>query len=127
MKTCSKRSTRSKRSFRQRKTQRKQRGGGMPLSYFTGGFDTQLVNSTGPDMAAPTDEIIRPALLQTGGSRKQNGGFYPSIMGPFTSNAAAIAVPLAAIVTSQYLGKPPYFSKNGNSTKKKSKKGKRRH
>lgn len=113
MKRSTRHSTRrSKRSFRQRtrNARRKQSGGGMPLSYFNGGFDTQLVNSTGPIMAAPTDEIIRPALLQSGGgSRKQTGGFYPSVMGPFASNAAAIAVPLAAIVTSQYFGKPQYF------------------
>lgn len=114
MKRSTRRSTRrSKRSFRQRtrNARRKQSGGGgMPLSYFNGGFDTQLVNTTGPVIAAPTDEIIRPALLQSGGgSRKQAGGFYPSVMGPFASNAAAIAVPLAAIVTSQYFSKPQYF------------------
>ncbi len=94
----------------------------MPMSYFTGAFDEQLTNDAGVDYSA-TDSIARPALMQTGGrdrrrqrtQRKRSqrhrarGGFYPSVMGPFIANASRVAVPLAAVAASHYLGAPNYF------------------
>ena len=83
-------------------------GGALPLSYFNGGFDTQLTNDRGMDHG-PTAEYVRPALPQSAGAR---GGFYPGIMVPFTENAARIAVSLAAVAASHYLSAPPYFKQS---------------
>lgn len=106
-------------------------GGALPLSYFNGGFDTQLTNNTGSDFNYATDAVARPALPQTAGAR---GGFYPTVMGPFASNAARLAVPLAAVAASHYLSAPPYFKRSTKKNKRtlkrkptKGRKGTRRH
>lgn len=93
-------------------------GGALPLSYFNGGFDTQLTNNTGADFNYATETVARPALPQTAGAR---GGFYPTVMGPFASNAARLAVPLAAVAASHYLSAPPYFKRNTAKVAKKNK------
>lgn len=113
-------------------------GGALPLSYFNGGFDTQLTNNTGADYNYATAAVARPALPQTAGGcatrKNRKGGFYPSVMGPFVSNAARLAVPLAAVATSHYLSAPPYFKRSAvkkvkHTLKRKSKgrKGSRKH
>lgn len=88
-------------------------GGALPLSYFNGGFDTQLTNDSGMDHNVATATVARPALAQTAGGNRENrqGGFYPTVMGPFAANAARLAVPLAAVAASQYLSAPPYFGR----------------
>jgi hypothetical protein len=54
--------------------------------------------------SAPTSADVRPILVSTGvpqmggrrrGTRRSRGGFVPSIMGSFTSNAQAAIVPAA--------------------------------
>lgn len=96
---------------------------------FNGGFDTQLTNDRGIDHNVASVTVARPALAQTAGGNRENrqGGFYPTVMGPFAANAARLAVPLAAVAASQYLSAPPYFGRKAPAaaTKKVARKGRK--
>lgn len=86
---------------RNRKTQRKQRGGEalpMPSPYL--GKVPGMVQpnaKSGQDLAQPNPETdtVRPFLPKLGGKRNRKGGFVPSIMEPFAASAAQYAAPMA--------------------------------
>jgi broad specificity phosphatase PhoE len=108
-----------KRSRRQLKSQR---GGGvnMPLAYFQDGaqMNGTYPEPTGTGLVATSNSWVRAALNQTGGrrgTRKQQGGFSPSIMGSFVANGSRL-IPAAG-----YMGYR-MFEKAG-----KTRKGRRGH
>jgi broad specificity phosphatase PhoE len=128
---CSVRDTRKIGALR-RDMGHKQRGGngsaGMPLAYFQDGAQLKgtFGEPTGVGLANPTTAWVRPPLNQTGGSRrfskKQGGGFSPSIMGGFASNGARL-IPVAA-----YMGYNMYSNqKKTRRAKRKSRRGTRKH
>jgi len=113
---------------RRSRTHRKHRGGGTltDQQMFNPGVLPPTTIFAAPS-TAPTATDIRPilestAMPQLGGSRHRNqrhrGGFSPSIMGSFTSNAQAAIVPLALYAVYHTL-----VPKKG--TKKSSKKSRR--
>lgn len=72
-------------------------GGGvnMPLAYFLDGaqMNGTYPEPTGTGLAATSNSWVRAPLSQTGGrrgTRKQQGGFSPSIMGSFVANGARL-------------------------------------
>lgn len=92
------------------KTTRKQRGGAatpLPLSFFNPGSGPSSASASNLSTAA-TSTLARAGIYQTGGykksskrsrkqrkTRKQRGGFSPSVMGPFLKNVEALAAPLS--------------------------------
>ena len=87
-----------------RKTTRKQRGGAatpLPLSFFNPG-SASFSASANAISTSQTSSLARQGIYQTGGSKsrkqqskKQRGGFSPSVMGPFIKNVEALAAPLS--------------------------------
>ena len=89
--------------YQRRTYKRKQQGGyvGMPLGYFRDGAQMQgtYTDATGTGLAGTSASWAREPLAQTGGfvkrgarltkkrvTRKQQGGFAPSVMGAFVTN-----------------------------------------
>ena len=77
---------------------------GAPLSYVNNNY-REPVSGPGYDMLRFQPGLARPAINPTGGRRKtrgrrsgttrknmgrRRGGFYPSVMGSFTSNGASL-------------------------------------
>lgn len=96
---------------------RRYRGGGD--SGYTGneryfGVNTQVSAGPPPPSSAATSNFIRPPLIQ-------QGGFYPSVMGPFARTAAAV-LPLAVAATAY----KTYKSYKGSRKARKSTKRSRR-
>lgn len=77
-------------------SRRKHRGGasGAPLSYLDPKYNEPSA-SVGINRLISEPLLARPSLNHTGGKRSK-GGFYPSVMGPFVTNAARLA-PAAAV------------------------------
>jgi hypothetical protein len=85
----------------------------MPLAYFQDGAQMRgtFGEPTGMGLAGSGAGWVRTPLVQTGGrTRKQRGGFSPSVMGAFATNGARL-MPLAA-----YLGYKMH--KNQKKTRK---------
>ena len=86
----------------------------MPLAYFQDGAQMRGTegSETGVGLAGMSTDWVREALTQTGGrrSRKQQGGFSPSVMGAFAANGARL-LPLAA-----YMGYKMYSNDSGSSS-----------
>jgi hypothetical protein len=102
---------------RSRRSQQQQQGGGvnMPLAYFQDGAQMRGTegSETGVGLAGMSSGFVREALTQTGGkrrSRRQQGGFSPSVMGAFAANGARL-LPLAA-----YMGYKMYSNESGSSS-----------
>lgn len=98
------------------RSRRLQRGGaGMPLAWYQPGAQMRapyIAEATGEGVAGSTAGWARTGLAQTGGrrrTRKQQGGFAPSVMGSFVSNGARL-IPVAS-----YMGYT-LFSKKGRRT-----------
>ena len=106
---------------RSKLSRRRQRGGatGMPLAWYQPGAQMRapyIAEATGT-AASSTAGWARPGLAQTGGrrqTRKQQGGFAPSVMGSFVSNGARL-IPVAS-----YMGYK-LFSKKGRRITRKNK------
>ena len=87
-----------KKTRKTNKNVRKHNGGGytMPYAYYNApGFPTIINPFASVPSTNATNNMIRPVLNQTGGSKKLKGGFSPSVMGGFIPNAQAAIVPLA--------------------------------
>jgi hypothetical protein len=110
-------------------SRRKQRGGGVQTSqqFFDPAVYPPSAGFMGTPSSAPTANAVRPVLLstfptgQSGGTRrrfrsrsrsKMSGGFSPSVMGGFVSNAQAVAVPLVL-----YLAYHTMVPKKGKGSK----------
>lgn len=98
---------------------RKQHGGAtMPLAWYQPGAQMRapyIAEATGEGAAGTTAGWARTGLAQTGGrrlTRKQLGGFAPSVMGSFVSNGARL-VPVAA-----YMGYKLFNKKAGRRTRR---------
>ena len=83
---------------------RKQRAGGMPLSYLQRGYVEPSVTA-GSTVNISQVGLARPVLNATGGARRgrnrtnkknkknnkiMKGGFFPSVMGSFVKNAQSL-------------------------------------
>ena len=81
--------------------QNRKKGGGytIPYEYYNAPGFPLFSNISNSFASIPstnaTSNMIRPMLVQTGGSKKLKGGFSPSVMGGFIPNAQAAIVPLA--------------------------------
>lgn len=110
-------------SRRNNRSRRSIRGGGYQSSqqFFNPSvFPPTASLLTGSTSSAPTAMEIRPVLystFQTGGTRRNNrkmrGGFSPSIMGAFTTNAQSAIVPAAL-----YMVYHTFVPKRGSSRRK---------
>jgi hypothetical protein len=100
-----------KHQSRRRKTRQRGAGYNMPLAYFQNG--AQLIGTTadptGTGIGDSTATWARAPIHQTGGA-KQQGGFPPSIMGPFAANGLQYALPMAS-----YSGYKLFTRKNRRS------------
>ncbi len=91
---------------------RKQHGGGvsMPLAYFHDGAQMRgtYADATGVGLGAASAGWARAAIDQTGGrrSRKQHGGFTPSVMGAFVANGARLLPTAAYVGYKMYTNQP---------------------
>jgi hypothetical protein len=76
---------------------RKYKGGASaaPLSYLDSSYKEPSATA-GINRLISEPLLARPSLNHTGGKRSKKGGFYPSVMGPFVSNASRL-VPAAAV------------------------------
>lgn len=123
------RKTHTKSKEMRHRTSKQQRGGAsMPLAYFQDGAQMRgtYAEPTGVGLSAATNSMARSAIQQTGGrrSRKQAGGFAPSLMGSFVSNGMALT-PVASFMTYRMLKGPKgrrmsrYTHRGPRSTQKK--------
>lgn len=108
---------RQTRRQKQSRRSRKQRGGAtaMPLTYYApGAYETRTTDATGAGLASQAGNWTRTPLLSMRGgrrlrqTRRQKGGFAPSVMGAFASNGLRL-LPVAG-----YMG---YKLWNGASAK----------
>jgi len=87
---------------------RKQRAGGMPLSYLQRGY-IEPISAAGSTVNISQVALARPVLNATGGARRTHfskkrrrykrgmkGGFYPNVMGAFLNNAKSL-LPATAV------------------------------
>ena len=88
----------------------KQFGGGVgnaPLSYLNTAYK-EPSGSAGSNVLLSQAGLARPVLNATGGTRRKRnvkktrkhnirGGFYPSVMGGFVSNASRLVVPAGVL------------------------------
>jgi hypothetical protein len=85
----------------------KQFGGGLPLSYLNSAYK-EPSGSAGSNILLSQAGLARPVLNATGGTRRKRnvkktrrrnirGGFYPSVMGGFISNASRLVVPAGVV------------------------------
>ncbi len=64
----------------------------MPLAFYQDGAQMRgtYAEPTGTGLAASNNNWARAPLSQTGGSKQQQGGFSPSVMGSFLANGARL-------------------------------------
>jgi hypothetical protein len=87
---------------------RKQRAGGMPLSYLQKGY-VEPSATAGSNVNVSQVGLARPVLNATGGARRRRrhhknkshkkimkGGFFPGVMGSFIQNAKSL-LPATAV------------------------------
>jgi hypothetical protein len=105
----------------------KQFGGGLPLSYLNTMYKEPSA-SAGSNVLLSQAGLARPVLNATGGTRRKRnvkktrrrnirGGFYPSVMGGFVSNASRLVVP-AGVVGYRMCSKATTKNKKKGSNKK---------
>ena len=100
-----------------RRTVRRQHGGAtpMPLAYYQpGAYETRTLEATGAGFAGSTATWAREPVMQTGGrrTRRQAGGFSPSVMGQFAS-AGLRLLPVAG-----YMGYKMFNKKGSRKTRR---------
>lgn len=104
----------------------KQFGGGLPLSYLNTAYK-EPSGSAGSNILLSQAGLARPVLNATGGTRRKRnvkktrrrnirGGFYPSVMGGFVSNASRLVVP-AGVVAYRMCSKATSNKKKGSNKK----------
>ena len=104
----------------------KQFGGGLPLSYLNSAYK-EPSGSAGSNVLLSQAGLARPVLNATGGTRRKRnvkktrrrnirGGFYPSVMGGFVSNASRLVVP-AGVVGYRMCSKATSNKKKGSNKK----------
>jgi len=101
---------------------RRQTGGGsMPLAYFKDGaqFVGTYADPTGVGIGVGSGNMIRAPITQTGGrhTRKQQGGFSPSVMGSFV-NVGTRLVPVAAYMGYKLWNKEPRKTRKTRKTRR---------
>lgn len=105
-----------------KKTQRRRGGGYQTSQQF---FQPDVLPSStffpGVPTTAVTPSEIRPVLMQTG-ARRYKGGFSPSVMGSFVSNAQAAIVPAALYLVYHTLVPKTSLRKGGRYTRKNARK-----
>ena len=105
-----------KRSRHSRRRSGQRGGAGMPLAWYQPGAQMRapyIAEATGEGAAGSTPGWARTGLAQTGGrrlTRKQQGGFAPSVMGSFVNNGMRL-LPVAS-----YMGYKMLSRKKGRRT-----------
>jgi hypothetical protein len=100
----------SRKTARRSHRQKQHGGAAMPLAWYQPGAQMRapyIAEATGEGAAGSTAGWARTGLAQTGGrrfTRKQQGGFAPSMMGAFVENGARL-VPVAAYMGYKLLNK----------------------
>jgi len=94
-------------------TRTRRRGGGpLPLQYF--GAAAPVSAEAGSDRLAVQGNTVRPSIggkrRKSRSKRRMRGGFYPSVMGNFTTMASKYIVPIALFAGYKLLGR---FTKKG--------------
>ena len=87
----------------------------MPLAYYQpGAYETRTLEATGAGFAGSTATWAREPVMQTGGrrTRRQAGGFSPSVMGQFAS-AGLRLLPVAG-----YMGYKMFNKKGSRKTRR---------
>ena len=98
---------------------RRRGGGPLPLQYF--GATAPVSAEAGSDRLAVQGNTVRPSIGGRRRSRRMRGGFYPSVMGEFTTLASKYIVPIALFAGYKLLGRFTKKSKGKGKGKRQTK------